>query len=99
LLHSETLFGNEFPRDYLTDNTLVLRIYFSSLRYIEMTLEPSYTIMALLSDLGGALGLLLGATLLTVYEVVEFTAELGFYIAAKWRHQMKTASSQQTNNF
>ena len=82
-------------------NSLVLQIYFSSLQYIEMTSKPSYTIMALLSDLGGALGLLLGATLFTVYEVLEFTAGLGFNIAVKWRRQMNTINSQQrtTANF
>jgi hypothetical protein len=37
---------------------------------------PAYDFMALLSDVGGALGLLLGATLLTVFEVTEFALHL-----------------------
>jgi len=36
----------------------------------------SYTFMALLSDLGGALGLVMGATLITVFEVGEFSYQL-----------------------
>ena len=67
---------NATSKDTLTDDTLVLTIYFSSLQYISVISEPAYPTMALFSDVGGALGLLLGATLLTIYEVVEFTVML-----------------------
>jgi len=76
------------PKDYLADNTLFLEIYYSTLQYVEIISEPAYSEMALLSDIGGALSLLLGSTLLTVYEVLEFTVfvQLGHYITATRRH-------------
>jgi len=56
---------------------VVVRLFFSTLTYEEISLDAAYTFFALLSDIGGSLGLLLGATLLTAYEVVEFVFEFG----------------------
>lgn len=80
MLYSEKMFENSVSKDYLTDDTLVLQIYFSSMQYLEMTSKEAYPVTALLSDIGGALGLLLGATLLTVYEVIEFAVQLSHYV-------------------
>jgi len=82
MLYSEKMFENSVSKDYLTDDTLVLQIYFSSMQYLEMTSKEAYPVTALLSDIGGALGLLLGATLLTVYEVMEFAVQLSHYVVA-----------------
>jgi len=49
-------------------------IYFPNLMYKEITSVEGYSFLELLCDVGGALSLLLGATLLTVYEVAEFLA-------------------------
>ena len=65
-----------------------LEIFFSTMEYKEITMVPSYLFMALLSDIGGALGLLLGATLLTVYEVIEFGITL---LNCSLRPRKKTA--------
>jgi len=97
VLCSENLFTGEYSRDYLSDNSLVIRIYFSSLQYVEMISSPTYSLMGLFSDVGGAMGLMLGATLLTVYEITEFSAILGFhYIAEKLKRRGNTNDSQQT---
>jgi len=60
----------------LTRNYVMVRLFFSTLTYREIVVSATYNFMALLSDIGGALGLLLGATLLTVYEIGEFVCEL-----------------------
>ena len=54
----------------------VLEVYYSSLEYLDVTMTPAYTAWALLCDIGGAMGLLLGATLLTLYETLEFVLQL-----------------------
>jgi len=63
-------------KDYMEKNYVLLEVFFSSTEYKEITMSPAYTLMPLLSDIGGALGLLLGATLLTIYEVLEFGVRL-----------------------
>ena len=49
-------------------------IYFPSFMYKDITSVESFSFLELLCEIGGALSLLLGATLLTVYEVAEFLA-------------------------
>jgi len=93
MLCSEKLFNNEMSKHNLTDSSLILHIYFSSMQYIDMTSKPAYTAMALMSDIGGALGLLLGATLLTLYELAEFIAQLGHYAARTRRRPIQRANT------
>ena len=64
--------GNKISVYDLTNSTAILQIYFSTTQSQNIASVPAYNFMALLSDIGGALGLLLGATLLTVIETAEF---------------------------
>ena len=77
------IFQNFIYSDYpqakpgeLLNNYVGVQVFFSTLNYLEITVNPAYSIMALFSDIGGALGLLLGATLLTIYEIIEFCFKL-----------------------
>ena len=85
MLCSTKVFMDMFTIEHLTDNSVSLQIYFSSLQYVEITSKEAYQLMALMSDVGGALGLLLGATLLTVYELLEFAVKLAHYLTVKQR--------------
>jgi len=69
----------------MSNNTLTLEIYFSTLQYVDVVSVAAYSLMALLSDVGGALSLLLGATLLTVYELLEFSVQLGHHVTVTRR--------------
>jgi len=53
-------------------NTLYLYVYYQHIAFMRLTDVKAYPFLQLLCDIGGALSLLLGATLLTVYESVEF---------------------------
>lgn len=58
---------SSFDADYT-----VVFIYYPNLIVTSVTLVEAFNFFMLLSDIGGALSLLLGATLLTVYEIIEF---------------------------
>jgi len=58
----------------------LLQIFFSELKYTYVESEPAYTVLALLCDIGGALGLILGSTMLTFCEFADFL----MILAATW---------------
>uniref|UniRef100_A0A914XHH9 Uncharacterized protein n=1 Tax=Plectus sambesii TaxID=2011161 RepID=A0A914XHH9_9BILA len=57
-------------RGYDESNLAQVETYFRSFRRHSTTEEYSYTIWNLLSDIGGALGLWIGATAITVFEMI-----------------------------
>ncbi|XP_014670949.1 PREDICTED: acid-sensing ion channel 1-like [Priapulus caudatus] len=58
--------------DYVTNNLLLLDIYFTELEENVITSVPAYTFVALMADIGGSLSLFLGSGLFTIFEVVDF---------------------------
>jgi len=57
-------------------------VYFSDLKYTYIEAEYAYSVWALMCDIGGALGLILGSTLLTFCEF----ADLIITLTADWCH-------------
>ena len=55
-------------QDFLEDNVLLVNIYFEDLNLEEQVTKDAYSVSALLSDLGGQLGLFLGASVITMIE-------------------------------
>ena len=54
-------------------NDLVdIQIYFQTLTVEDVSEVPRYTILSLFCDMGGAMGLILGSTVLTIAELGEF---------------------------
>jgi hypothetical protein len=47
-------------------------IFYKELKYEKITQRPAFEVLSLLSEVGGFLGLLLGASVLTVCEVMDF---------------------------
>ena len=62
-----------------------------------VTVGVAYSFMALLSDIGGALGLLLGATLLTIIEVTDFAVHF-IYDINKMRHHNNVNTGKDISN-
>ncbi|XP_067667608.1 acid-sensing ion channel 1A-like [Haliotis asinina] len=58
--------------EYWRRNLVILEIYMSSMTYELTEKQLEYEILDLFCDIGGALGLMLGASLLTVLEVFDF---------------------------
>jgi len=67
---------NEASTNVQGDSQMLDRIrvyvYYPDMTYTEAHNKEEYLFLDLLCDIGGALSLLLGATLLTVYEAGEF---------------------------
>ena len=49
-------------------------IFYKELSYEKIEQQPAFEFLSLLSEVGGFLGLLLGASVLTVCELLDFVA-------------------------
>ena len=58
--------------DYWSQNLVHLELYLTSMTYEKVEKQLGYTLLQLFCDVGGAFGLLLGASLLTLLEIVDF---------------------------
>ena len=53
-----------------------INVYFSELRYTEITETPSTSLIDLLANIGGTIGLFIGISVLSFVEIVEFLMEI-----------------------
>lgn len=60
-------------------NFASVKLYLNQMEYTKITTIPAYRGMSLLADLGGALSLMLGATILTIVQVIEMTFNVCFF--------------------
>ncbi|XP_013397928.1 acid-sensing ion channel 1 [Lingula anatina] len=67
--------------DYFRDNYLILQIFYKELNFQGIEQQPAYSGLALFSDIGGALGLVLGSTLMTAAEIIDFAVSLCLWVA------------------
>lgn len=74
-------------------NVVMVSIYFSTMTVEEVTESPAYTWLALLSDVGGAFGLILGATFLTLIEFIDFLCVSIFEYCTVRAHQKKQSKA------
>lgn len=58
--------------DFLRENFLELAIFYRELSYEQITQQVAYDIFSLFCDIGGSMGLFIGASVLTIFEIVEF---------------------------
>uniref|UniRef100_A0A8V1AA82 Uncharacterized protein n=1 Tax=Gallus gallus TaxID=9031 RepID=A0A8V1AA82_CHICK len=81
---------------YIADNVLVLDIFFEALNYEMIEQKKAYEVAGLLGDIGGQMGLFIGASLLTILEIFDYLYEvfrdklIGFY---KDKKRMRRGSS------
>ncbi|XP_048752187.2 uncharacterized protein LOC125663832 isoform X3 [Ostrea edulis] len=80
-MQSELLKFNEsaiFDENVLKNNFLELKIFYRQLSYEDITQQEAYDIFALLCDIGGSLGLFIGASVVTLFELFDL---FGTYFA------------------
>lgn len=57
---------------HIKSNIVRLEVFFKTMTEEIIETKAAYTMFALFSDLGGALGLILGCTILTIMELIDF---------------------------
>ncbi|KAF6085367.1 acid sensing ion channel subunit 3 [Phyllostomus discolor] len=58
------------------ENVLVLDIFFEALNYETVEQKKAYEVSELLGDIGGQMGLFIGASLLTILEILDYLCEV-----------------------
>ncbi|XP_074885443.1 acid-sensing ion channel 4 isoform X3 [Buteo buteo] len=61
---------------YIRENFLVLDIFFEALNYEAIEQKKAYDIAGLLGDIGGQMGLFIGASILTILEILDYVYEV-----------------------
>uniref|UniRef100_W5MDF1 Acid-sensing ion channel 1 n=1 Tax=Lepisosteus oculatus TaxID=7918 RepID=W5MDF1_LEPOC len=64
---------------YIADNILVLDIFFEALNYETIEQKKAYEVAGLLGDIGGQMGLFIGASILTILELFDYLYEVVKY--------------------
>ncbi|XP_074429844.1 acid-sensing ion channel 3 isoform X2 [Larus michahellis] len=75
LRHSTAQHGPVWPGT-AQDNVLVLDIFFEALNYEMIEQKKAYEVAGLLGDIGGQMGLFIGASLLTILEIFDYLYEV-----------------------
>ncbi|XP_072269217.1 acid-sensing ion channel 1C-like [Pyxicephalus adspersus] len=61
---------------YIAENILVLDIFFEALNYETIEQKKAYEMAGLLGDIGGQMGLFIGASILTILEICDYLYEV-----------------------
>lgn len=69
------------------------KVFFSELKYTYTESTVSYNVLALMCDVGGALGLILGSTVLTFFEFADLVLTL---VLTSIDRRVKNKAKQKT---
>jgi hypothetical protein len=81
---------------FVSGNLLKVDIYFGEMKYEQIDQVPSYDITTFFSDFGGFIGLLLGGSVISIFEIID----LFFYnaiIKATARRKIRPTSAPNSN--
>ncbi|XP_071109614.1 uncharacterized protein [Haliotis cracherodii] len=56
---------------FVRDNFLKVNVFYRELSYEKITQQVAYDIFALLCDVGGSMGLFIGASVMTIFEILD----------------------------
>ncbi|GFO35318.1 acid-sensing ion channel 4 [Plakobranchus ocellatus] len=79
---------------FMRENILHLSIFYKALSYEQITQQEAYDVFALLCDIGGSMGLFLGASVITVFEVMDLLVFT--YLARLLLPRAKDVSTKST---
>ncbi|XP_078318173.1 acid-sensing ion channel 1C-like isoform X2 [Crassostrea virginica] len=76
-------------------NFVKVTIYYEDLNYEEFVEEPEIATAQFASDVGGAIGLWIGLSILAIFEVIQFFLELCAYGVHVWRFKRRKSREMQ----
>ncbi|KAK7508282.1 hypothetical protein BaRGS_00000521, partial [Batillaria attramentaria] len=78
----------------LSQNFVKLNIFYEDLNYENITEKPDYEDAQFISDVGGTLGLWIGLSVLSIFEVFQLVLELlRHFCCCRWRNGTSASSS------
>uniref|UniRef100_A0A8C6WEU6 Acid-sensing ion channel 1 n=1 Tax=Neogobius melanostomus TaxID=47308 RepID=A0A8C6WEU6_9GOBI len=83
---------------YISDNILVLDIYFEALNYETIEQKKAYELAGLLGDIGGQMGLFIGASILTILELFDYLYEVIKYRMCRCMKKKHIGHKGRNNN-
>ncbi|XP_066918075.1 acid-sensing ion channel 2-like isoform X2 [Clytia hemisphaerica] len=86
-------------RKYIEENIVVVQFFYQEMKEENVIQEPSYDFYKLVGDVGGQLGLMLGASVLTLVEFVDlFLFTLYHQLLRLSRKKKKESEVKEANN-
>ena len=73
-------------KDKLLERVSRLNVHISDSNIIKTTESPDYEAIRLVSDIGGQLGLWIGISVMTIFEVLQLVADIFRFLTAKGKH-------------
>ncbi|XP_067945394.1 amiloride-sensitive sodium channel subunit alpha-like [Watersipora subatra] len=74
----------------IKENFLQLQIFYETLSVTQISESPSVTDFQFISDFGGALGLWVGWSMLTIFEFFEYTVDILVFCCVKYKSNKKS---------
>lgn len=94
-VQNESLVRSKYPNmtmDELKDNIVKFRVFYPELEYEVISQNQQYTLSDTISNLGGSMGLLLGASLISLLEIVELSLNVFFMAWTMTKPKAKKSS-------
>ncbi|XP_068091360.1 acid-sensing ion channel 1C-like isoform X2 [Hyperolius riggenbachi] len=83
--------------EYIVENILVLNIFFEALTYESIEQKKAYEMVGLLGDIGGLMCLFIGASILTILEIMDYLYEVIRDKAVAHLKKRKKSQSKEEN--
>ncbi|XP_060580389.1 FMRFamide-activated amiloride-sensitive sodium channel-like [Ruditapes philippinarum] len=87
--------SEKFHYDRYRNNFVKVVIYFEDLNYQKITEEPFYTTVRFICDIGGAMGLFIGVSVLSMFEILQLIFEVIIYFQDRKKDDTET---EELNN-
>ncbi|CAH1775107.1 unnamed protein product [Owenia fusiformis] len=92
--------ASKMDENFVTTNFLYMDVYFAELSYQKVEQKEAFTWQMLISEIGGFMGLLLGASVLTVFEILDFLLYNGTrkYLNRRGNVNLENGAARGNNN-